>query len=108
MSKVTVDAGACKFKAVIHAHKTGQWTMTVRVSSGCEMLTRMNPELAEINWQRGVFGKIQNSAIYAVSSQHIRHTACPVPAAILKAMEVEAELALPVDVSMRIEEGPHE
>ncbi len=102
MSKVVVDAGVCGFKAAVHARKTGDWSVEVRISSGCGMLTDMNPELAEVNWRRGVFGRIENCAIYQISSRHIRHTACPVPAAILKAIEVEAGLALPADVTMRI------
>ncbi len=108
MSKVIMDAGVCGFKAAIHAKKSGNWTMQVSISSGCEMLTNMNPQLSEVNWRRGIFGRIQDCAVYKVCSRHIRHTACPVPAAILKAIEVEAGLALPVDVTMKIEGDHHE
>jgi len=107
MSKVIMDAGVCGFKAAIHAQKTGDWTMRVSISSGCEMLTAMNSQLSEVNWRKGIFGRIQDCAVYEVCSRHVRHTACPVPAAILKAIEVEAGLALPVDVTMRIEGDHH-
>lgn len=107
MSKVIMDAGVCGFKAAIHAKKTGDWSMEVRISSGCDMLTAMNPQLSDVNWRKGIFGRIQDCAVYEVCSQHVRHTACPVPAAILKAIEVEAGLALPVDVTMRIEGDHH-
>lgn len=107
MSKVIMDAGACGFKAAIHAQKTGDWVMQVSISSGCEMLTAMNPQLSEVNWRKGIFGRIRDCVVYEVCSQHVRHTACPVPAAILKAIEVEAGLALPVDVTMRIEGDHH-
>ena len=102
MSKVVVDAGVCGFKAAVHARKTGDWSVAIRISSGCDMLTAMNPALSEVDWRKGVFGRIQDCAVYEVCSRYIRHTACPVPSAILKAIEVEAGLALPADVTMRI------
>jgi hypothetical protein len=105
MSKVVVDAGCCRYKAVVRAKKTGKMTVCVTISSACEMLTDMNPELAEVDWRRGVFEAISDCTVYQICSKHIRHAACPVPAAILKAIEVEAGLALPVDVTMKIESG---
>lgn len=103
MSKVTVEAGSCGFKTVVHAEKTGEMNISVRVSSGCEMLTNMNPELAALNWRQGVFGPIGDCKVYEICSGHIQHTACPVPVAILKAIEVEVGLAVPVDVTMKVE-----
>jgi hypothetical protein len=100
MSKVTVDAGCCGIKAVVHAKKTGDTSVRIRISSDCEMLTNMNPELTEVSWREGVFGRISDCKIYEISSRHIEHTACPMPAAILKAIEVETGLAAPVDVTM--------
>jgi len=38
-----------------------------------------------------------------VASRDISHAACPVPSAILKAIEVEVGAALPQDVTMTIE-----
>jgi len=102
MSKVSVNAGCCRFKAVVRAKKTGKMSVSVRISSACSMLTDMNPELAEVNWRQNVFGRISDCSIYEICSRHIEHTACPVPAAILKAIEVEAGLALPADVTMKI------
>ena len=103
MSKVVVDAGCCRYKAVVRAKKTGKMSVSVDISSACEMPTDMNPELAEVNWRQGCFEAMSDSTVYRICSKHIRHAACPVPAAILKAIEVEAGLALPVDVTMAIE-----
>lgn len=103
MSKVTIDPGCCGFKTSVRARKTGAMSVSVRISSGCEMLTDMNPELAQVNWRERVFGTIGDCSIYEICSRHIKHTACPVPAAILKAIEVEADLAAPVDVTMKIQ-----
>jgi hypothetical protein len=40
------------------------------------------------------------SVVYQSAARHIRHTACPIPAAILKAIEVEVGIALPQDVTI--------
>ena len=34
--------------------------------------------------------------------QHCPHAACPVPVGIIKAIEVEAKLAVPADVSIKL------
>ena len=46
---------------------------------------------------------IADSEIYRLCSNYLRHTSCPLPSAILKAIEVELELAVPRDVKMKIE-----
>lgn len=108
MSKVTVDAGCCGVKAVVRVKKTGDTGVSVRVSSDCEMLANMNPDLTEVNWREGVFGRISDCSIYEIASRHIQHTTCPVPAAILKAIEVEVGLAAPVSVTMTFDPDDRE
>lgn len=104
MSKVTVDAGICGFTAIIKAKKKGKNRVKVDIFCPCEMIKDMDSELREIDVTPEAFSKICNSVVYKLASKHIRHTACPVPAAILKAVEVEMELALPKDVTMKITE----
>ena len=41
-----------------------------------------------------------------MSAQHLPHAACPVPAGIVKAVEVAAGLALPKDASIRLIKSP--
>jgi len=37
-----------------------------------------------------------------LATKHCPHTACPVPVGIIKAIEVEAGLALPADATIRL------
>jgi hypothetical protein len=63
----------------------------------------MNPDLARVQWKgkgHEVFKRMTESAVYQSAAQHIRHTACPIPTAILKAIEVEVGIALPKDVTI--------
>lgn len=97
-----MDAGICGFTAIIKAEKTGKNRVRIKVFCPCEMIKGMDRELRQINVTSDVFLKISDSVVYQLASKHIRHTACPVPAAILKAAEVEMGLALPKDVTMKI------
>lgn len=104
MAKVTLDAGACGFKVVIKAAKTGDRRYKVELASPCEMVKRLNKELKDKEFGREVFSSIEESEIYKLCSKHIKHISCPLPAAILKAIEVEGGLAVPRDVKIEVEE----
>lgn len=103
MSEVTIFAGICGFTAVVKAEKIDKRRLKVVVTSPCEMIEKMNDDLGEVDWTREVFVKMCNSVVYRSARKHIKHAACPVPSAILKAIEVEAGLALPKDVHIKIE-----
>ncbi|MFQ5975791.1 MAG: hypothetical protein ACE5J5_05720 [Candidatus Hydrothermarchaeales archaeon] len=102
MSKVTVDAGICGFTAIIKAKKKGKNKVRVKIFCPCEMIKNLDKDLNEIEISSDAFLKMCDSVIYRLASKHIKHTACPIPTAILKAVEVEMGLALPKDVTMKI------
>jgi len=103
MSKVTVDAGACGFKIIIKAVERGSRMYSVELVSPCEMIRELNKELRARRFSRDVLSTIEGSEIYELCSRHVKHVSCPVAPAILKAIEVEAGLAVPRDVRMRVE-----
>lgn len=102
MTTLKVDAGACGCWAKIVASKVDDHHVQVRVESDCDQVVKMNEDLARVQWKgkgHQVFGPIVESAVYRSAALHIRHTACPIPSAILKAIEVEVGAAVPSDVS---------
>lgn len=104
MTRVEVNAGDCGHSAVIDVTRLDDRHVRVVLSSECEQLTAMNPALAELQWKgkgHQVFGRMIESAVFRSASQEIRHTACPIPTAILKAIEAEVGLAVPHDVTIR-------
>ena len=105
MSKVTVFAGICGFSAVIKVQKLDGKQVKMKVVSPCEMIREMGDELRKVDWTQAITRKMCDSIIYQTADRHISHTACPVPSAILKAVEVELGLALPKDVRMKIEKS---
>ncbi len=104
MTRVKVDAGACGLTAVVEVSRINSQIVRVRIHSQCKQLTAMNPDLEEVHWRRGVFCRLTDSVVYQSAAQHISHTACPVPSAILKAIEAELGLAVAKDVNIRFEE----
>ena len=105
MTKAEVYAGDCGYSAVIEVHRVSKDTVQVKLHSACEMLTAMNDDLAAVKWRgkgHQVFRPIPESAIYRSAGCHIRHPGCPIPAAIIKAIEVEVGVALPQDVTIRV------
>ena len=43
---------------------------------------------------------ILNNPVYLAAGRHLKHAACPVPAAVLKALEVEAGLNVKKDATI--------
>ena len=74
----------------------------INIKSECEWINKLSDELQEVNSSE-IFNMICDSIIYQTASKHVRHLACPTPSAIIKAIEVEAGLALPKDVLFKIE-----
>lgn len=102
MTKATVDAGICGFTTLIEVVTLSSQRVRVSVTSDCEMVSKMGEKLRDIDW-RDALEQRENCLLYKSLQQHIKHVACPVPIAGLKAIEVEVGAALPRDVVIRFE-----
>jgi hypothetical protein len=101
LSKAEIHSGICGFTTVVEATMNGK-VCNLAIKSDCkeiqklaQVLKQVNP-LQEISFAQSIPQTIQ------LSMQHCSHAACPVPIGIIKAVEVEAKLALPVDVSIKL------
>ena len=75
----------------------------VVITSVCDQINAMNPDLTRLQWKgkgHDVFKRMTESAVYQSAGKHIRHTACPIPTAILKAIEVEVGIAVAKNVTI--------
>jgi hypothetical protein len=106
MTKVVVEAGSCGFKVIIEVIKVSARGVKVSLASDCEMVNEMNRQLRELDWQNTLRAP-QNSPLYNSALEHINHPACPVPLAILKAIEVEVGAAPPKDVTLHFVDSGH-
>ena len=102
MTKVVVKAGACGFTSVIRADKGRERSVDIAVESGCAMVQKMAAEIASLGRRDALLGILSNP-VYLAAGRHLKHPACPVPAAVLKALEVEAGLNVKKDATIVFE-----
>jgi hypothetical protein len=98
--KVLVHPGICGFDAIIELKSTGQ-IVNLNISSKCESVIALADILTEVSLQdfsnRKVF---TDNVVFKSADLCIHHRACPIPCAILKAVEAELGLALKKNVTI--------
>ena len=98
MTEVEVFSGICGFKTIIQVEELKKYTASCRIVSGCPNHKKVAKilETATINVMDELFRKDKSQVVQACQGT-IPHASCPVPAAILKTLEVGVGLALPAD-----------
>ncbi len=102
MAKVTVEAGVCGFVTEILAKQNSNRKVDMEIQSTCPHVQSLAEDYKETEGMKEVFAPYGESELFKKSKQHIKHAACPVPTAIMKAIEVSCGLALPSNVHMHI------
>ena len=104
MTKVRVSAGACGYTAVIKVQALDRKKVHINIITACRQLQSLNEELGVIDWTKGVFDRFCDSIIYKTAHEKLKHTDCPVPMAIIKAIQVEIKGAVPKDTFIKFED----
>ena len=99
MATAKIFAGNCGFNTKVEATMDGK-VCKVNITSECTAIQKMAVELTEVNLYQEISFKRAMPTIHAAGHKFCTHAACPVPVGIIKAVEVEAKLALPTDVSI--------
>jgi tRNA threonylcarbamoyladenosine modification (KEOPS) complex Cgi121 subunit len=97
MTKVIVNSGACGFTVAITAEKGKEKKIAVSLDTTCEMVQKMLADIAIVDHRVTLTG-FRDNPIYLSAAKHLKHVACPVPSAILKAIETETGMNVPKDV----------
>ncbi len=100
--EVNVNAGACGFKTVIKATSQDKRHAIIEFKTDCPSLKPLETELTTADAYKEVFSKFGTSTVFQVYAKHCKHAACPVPTAIIKAIEASCGLALPRNVVIEI------
>ena len=74
----------------------------LNITSECAAIRKMAEELTEVDPYQEISFKRAMPKIHEAGHKFCTHAACPVPVGILKAVEVEAKLALPTDVTIKL------
>jgi len=101
MCKAVIDPGICGFMAEVHAKMEGEMC-SLEIICDCEPIQEMAGELAQVDPMAEIGFHGDGPLTLKVFAERLPHPSCPVPAGILKAVEVAAGLALPKDASIRI------
>jgi len=103
MSKVTVTPGICGFVTTVKSQVDESFEAAITIESACANIARLAEALGKISVLAELRTPIRETTVYCAAATCRLHASCPVPSAILKAIEVAAGLALPADVHMTIE-----
>jgi hypothetical protein len=102
VTKAKVYAGACGFTSVIKVEKISKMMVKVHLITACKDLRKLNEDFAEVDCSTGVFDSLIDSYIYKAASKRLKDSDCPVPCAIIKAIQVELGGAIPKEVTIKI------
>lgn len=97
MKKVSINPGVCGLVTTVEATADeDEGTVSLKVASGCASVRAMFEAIGtEFDPYELCLAKPGAGPLYAYAAQNFpAHGACPVIAGILKAVEVECELAL--------------
>ncbi len=105
MARVHVFSGRCGFNTDIEATKfesdDGD-VVKLTITSECDACQRLSKVLSEVNPYREITYRGQGPLVLQLASKTLTHPACPVPSGIIKAIEVAAGLALPMDAEIKV------
>ena len=101
MAKAEVFAGICGFRTEIEARGAND-VVQLSILSDCPAISRLASHLTEVDPYHEITFRHGGPLTFHMSYQYCSHTACPVPVGIIKAVEVEAGLALPKDATIKV------
>jgi hypothetical protein len=101
MAKADIIAGNCGYTAHVETTLEGK-ICKVRINSDCPAIQRLAEELTEVEPYKEISFKRAMPRTHELGIKYCTHAACPVPVGIIKAIEIEAGLALPTDVSIKL------
>lgn len=103
MSQSAVISGVCGFRTLIQATVDDSYMVQLRITSDCAQISNLAQVLTQVSAFHEVGSPISETETYQAASRCKLHAACPVPCGVLKAVEVAAGLALPIDVHITVQ-----
>ena len=102
MATVRITPGNCGFQSRIRVDKTTGARFKVGIETECEQVTRLAGMIREMPLRDALSPVTHSPLLEKAAASHL-HVSCPIPLGIIKAIEVEAGLALPTDVGIHFE-----
>jgi hypothetical protein len=108
LAKAEISSGVCGFTTTVQAQLDGSGQISMAIESDCKAIKRLAAELTQADPMREFTYRGEGPRTLQLAAKHCSHAACPVPVGIIKAVEVEAGLALPRDVSIKLTKSDEE
>lgn len=102
MAKAIIKSGVCGFTTEVNTEKSDRGKILLDIQSDCPAFKELNETLKEVDEMDCIMSKVGEGSIYETCRIFCKHSACPVPMGIIKAVEVAAGLALPRDVTVTL------
>ena len=102
MARVEVSPGVCGLKTTIAAEADDLYDVAIEIVSECAQVQLLAEELGSVSALSELRQALPETTVYQAAGRAGLHVSCPVPSAVLKAVEVAAGLALPADVQIVI------
>lgn len=102
MAKAEIHSGRCGFITTVEAVMKDDEHVSVTISSQCKNCQKLGTVLTEVDPMREISFRGEGPLVLELAPQYLAHPGCPVPAGIIKAVEVAAGLALPADAKISL------
>lgn len=102
MATVEIDAGVCGHTTTVRATRGEGYSAKIAIESDCPQVRAFAAEIEEVDALQQIGLRQGLPSVLQAAYARCAHAACPVPAGVVKAIEVAAGLALPRDVTMRV------
>ena len=100
MASAEIEGGICGFCTTVRTTTEGR-RVHVEFETTCGHVQNLAEQLTDVDPYREISYRGEGPVTLRLAAEHLVHPACPVPAGIIKAIEVEAGLALPKDASIK-------
>jgi hypothetical protein len=101
LATAEIKSGICGFSAAVKAQMDGS-KVRLSIESDCKAIQNLAEELTEVDPFQEITFRGGGPRSLELGAKHCYHTACPVPVGIIKAVEIEAGLALPKDAAIKL------
>lgn len=101
MAQADIITGNCGYITHVETTMVGN-VCKIDIDSDCPAIQRLAQELTEADPFKEISFKRALPKTHELGVKYCTHAACPVPVGIIKAIEIEAGLALPTDVSIKL------
>jgi hypothetical protein len=101
LAKAEIFSGICGFTTTVETRMDGS-DCALSIESECQAIQRLAAELTQVDPFREFTYRGEGPLTFEKAAEYCSHAACPAPVGIIKAVEIEAGLALPADVTIKL------